>query len=278
MRHCPNCQVLVKDGDKFCDKCGTRLTSSDDHHSPFFNEQVKSSSKPDQLWATGVCASCGKKYILGEMFCEHCGVQIPPSISISKPIHFEREHIKSASPLDKEPEYVGGQNICTYCGKRNDPESKFCQLCGTILYSGQSKEEIRKSQLEDDIFFKPKETIRLDEQSFPSSEKFAKLILYGTDNEIILESNTSRFLIGRTDTTRDVFPDIDLVPYGGKKLGVSRRHAEIIFQEEEWFLQDLNSTNYTFLNNQKLLPGKAYQLSSGDLIRFGMMVLTFQRT
>jgi len=265
MRLCPKCQAPVKEGDKFCDHCGTRLPQVDENHDRSSNHEVNFVMEPNQLWATGVCASCGKEYILGEMFCEHCGVQIPPTISISKSSVSKSEHVGSV--VSKRPQVVGLERICSYCGKQNEPEAEYCDNCGTLLLDVV---DAKTSQ--------SKETIRLEENSPMMSVEMVKLILFGTDTELILKPKSSRILVGRTDTTRDIFPDIDLVPYEGKKLGVSRQHAEIIFQDEHWLIQDLNSTNYTFLNDHKLLPGRTYLLSSGDMIRFGMMVFTFQVT
>ncbi|HKX11907.1 MAG TPA: FHA domain-containing protein [bacterium] len=48
---------------------------------------------------------------------------------------------------------------------------------------------------------------------------------------------------------------------------VSRRHAEIVREESDYFLSDLKSGNGTFLNNVKIKPLEKNLLRSGDLIR-----------
>ncbi|HKY63641.1 MAG TPA: FHA domain-containing protein [bacterium] len=48
---------------------------------------------------------------------------------------------------------------------------------------------------------------------------------------------------------------------------VSRRHAEIVREDADYFLSDLKSGNGTFLNNQKIKPLEKNLLRSGDLIR-----------
>lgn len=65
---------------------------------------------------------------------------------------------------------------------------------------------------------------------------------------------------------------LDLSLHYGKMLGVSRKHAEISFVEEHYFITDLNSANGTYLNNQKLTPEKAYRIEDADQIRFGHFV------
>ena len=55
---------------------------------------------------------------------------------------------------------------------------------------------------------------------------------------------------------------------------VSRMHARLIRQEQGYTVTDLRSRNGTFLNGKMLEAGRAYELQSGDSIRFAD--LTFQ--
>ncbi|MCC7446299.1 MAG: FHA domain-containing protein [Anaerolineae bacterium] len=48
---------------------------------------------------------------------------------------------------------------------------------------------------------------------------------------------------------------IDLTDYDGVALGTSRRHAVIGHDENQWWIEDLNSSNGTWLNGQRLAPG-----------------------
>lgn len=50
---------------------------------------------------------------------------------------------------------------------------------------------------------------------------------------------------------------------------VSRRHCRIHRQGEKLFLEDLNSSNGTFLNGEKLLPQTHYPLRPGDRFSLG---------
>lgn len=64
-------------------------------------------------------------------------------------------------------------------------------------------------------------------------------------------------VFGRTNTC-----DIEL-----PIKSISRRHAEIVREAQDYFLSDLKSGNGTFLNNQKLRPLEKNLLRSGDVIR-----------
>lgn len=53
---------------------------------------------------------------------------------------------------------------------------------------------------------------------------------------------------------------------------ISRRHAEITTDNDEFFLVDLSSTAGTYVNNQRI---KKYKLRSGDSILIGNIPLVF---
>jgi len=55
---------------------------------------------------------------------------------------------------------------------------------------------------------------------------------------------------------------------------VSRRHASIDYQDGQYFIADLGSTNGTIVNNQKI---ENAALRSGDLVRIGKTILKFLR-
>lgn len=101
-----------------------------------------------------------------------------------------------------------------------------------------------------------------------------RLVIAGTGT-VLLVPNQSEVLIGRTDPNTAVQPDIDLAPYGGGRAGVSRRHARLIRCADGWLLEDLQSTNGTFLNGVQLCPGQPARISTGDMIRCSQLTLVF---
>ena len=82
--------------------------------------------------------------------------------------------------------------------------------------------------------------------------------------------------MGREDPTSGVFPDIDLAPHGGVEGGVSRRHFKIAYTGGQYVVEDLNSTNYTMINRQRVQPGQPVALHDGDEVRAGRVRLTFK--
>ena len=57
---------------------------------------------------------------------------------------------------------------------------------------------------------------------------------------------------------------------------LSRAHAQVSKKESgRFYVTDLNSTNGTYLNDQKLTPGKAIEVKNGDLLKMGNMIFKF---
>jgi pSer/pThr/pTyr-binding forkhead associated (FHA) protein len=100
-----------------------------------------------------------------------------------------------------------------------------------------------------------------------------RLKVVSTGQEIVT-AGRSELTIGRT--YKNMVPDIDLGPYGGSKAGVSRRHARLIFRDGRWHVEDLDSTNGTFINGVKVTPHQLSVLSDGDVIRCGQIELTLK--
>lgn len=89
----------------------------------------------------------------------------------------------------------------------------------------------------------------------------------------ILVSGQPELTIGRA--YKNVVPNIDLGPYGGSKAGVSRRHSRLIHKGDDWFVEDLASTNGTFVNGVRITPHEMVAIENGDLIRCGQIELRF---
>jgi pSer/pThr/pTyr-binding forkhead associated (FHA) protein len=75
--------------------------------------------------------------------------------------------------------------------------------------------------------------------------------------------------MGRLDPASNIFPEVDLTNDGGVEKGVSRRHARILKRGAKIYIEDLGSSNGTFVNGQKLSPYFPEALTNGDSLRLG---------
>jgi hypothetical protein len=292
MRICPDCQAQLDDRANFCDNCGLRLTPLVDEPAsmdakqgtpaqPSRVEISASSSAPP-----GTCSACGYVNVPGEMFCQNCGVQLAPVISVPPPPPTPISGPSAAAKAESTSEQAPETGECSHCGFRNDPGEIFCQNCGL---------QLRKPPTEADVSSSPNsETLPSEKATFPAGkvtdpldmEKVAepieeqggftgKIVIKYVHAEILLPRDKKELLIGRDDPVRDIHPDIDLVPYGGEVNGVSRLHARLVVKDRQIYLEDLKSTNFTFLNQQRLQPGQLYALNPGDEFRLGLLMLQY---
>jgi serine/threonine-protein kinase len=111
----------------------------------------------------------------------------------------------------------------------------------------------------------------------PSKRTTAKLIVMGT-TEMTAQfplNVEGESLIGRMDPNRGIRPEVDLSKYD-PAARVSRRHAKIVVQGNQFFIEDLGSANGTFVNGtMRLAPSKPHLLISGDELKLGETTLKF---
>jgi len=79
----------------------------------------------------------------------------------------------------------------------------------------------------------------------------------GTGKSIPLADGLS---FGRGLTNTQAFTD----------LGMSRNHAEVVWEEESWVLHDRGSTNGTYVNNRQIT---AHPLQIGERVKMGNVVM-----
>lgn len=78
--------------------------------------------------------------------------------------------------------------------------------------------------------------------------------------------------IGRTHG--DIRVDLDLTPYRGIEMGVSRLHARLRPTKDNLLIFDAQSTNGTFCNFKNATATEPLPVANNDIITFG--VLNFQ--
>jgi eukaryotic-like serine/threonine-protein kinase len=163
------------------------------------------------------------------------------------------EHLKY---LDR-PKSVAVPSVSTGSASAGTAGGIFCGNCGHAL-SGT------------DVFCNNCGSLN------PAALPPASLVLTGSNNQpVTFQLSKDSNLVGRLDTNRGIYPDIDLTPFD-KEGKVSRRHAFIYRETGQYFLEDYGSTNGTFINNEDRLPPKERRLiKPGDDLRFGDIVLKF---
>lgn len=110
----------------------------------------------------------------------------------------------------------------------------------------------------------------------PAAPATAPKLVVEADGQTFDLAGKSEILIGREDPISNIYPDVDLTAHGGEEGGVSRLHAKIFLQGNQYMVEDENSTNFTFVNKQKLAPKTPTPINNGDEIRLGRVSMKFQ--
>lgn len=147
-----------------------------------------------------------------------------------------------------------GSLFCDECGERLDPQSVDSSVA-SVASAAPSATAVSAP---------------------PAAPATAPKLVVEADGQTFDLAGKSEILIGREDPVSNIYPDVDLTPHGGEEGGVSRLHAKIFLQGTQYMIEDQNSTNFTFVNKQKLAPKTPTPINNGDEVRLGRVVLKFQ--
>ena len=187
--------------------------------------------------------------------------------------------------------------ICERCSTENLEGSQYCDECGAPLGANAQAKKLSGTGNSGS----PTDSREISEaqvQLAKSSEVAAPLgapafavssgsiaLMDGAHARLVIERGRSagkqfplsddESQIGRWDADGGIFPDVDL-DADDPEAKVSRRHARIMRRNEQYFIEDLGSTNGTFINRgRRLLPGDRQPLRDGDEIIVGKTFLRF---
>jgi hypothetical protein len=186
---------------------------------------------------------------------------------------------------------------CPRCGKQNNETARFCEECGDkFTVEGLDIHATREpsSRPVSSPGFRASSVTSVglppiveqngakEEAEIPATPVLASgvhslLIIErggGQSTEFPLSNEESQ--IGRWDADNGIFPDVDLDAFDADAK-VSRRHARVISRNGSFMVEDLGSTNGTFVNRgRRLLPGSPQVLTDGDEIIVGKTFLRFK--
>jgi hypothetical protein len=188
---------------------------------------------PEDDMATRTCPACAAEVQQDDLICFTCGANLPRSSPAEEP----------ATPATVMQEYLkregaaapaAGPSSCPHCGAAvREPSAVFCEVCREPL--------------------PPRAGI--------ISPVVLRLV-FPTGN-VEVPAGTS-LVLGRD-------PEESLVAAAFASYdNVSRRHATVTVSDTgEATVRDEHSTNGTFVNGDRVLPGTEVRLVDGDSVRLG---------
>ncbi len=265
MSICPNCGAQHLPGAVFCDECGAKLDAPQARPGAARTAQ----SAPTVAAGGKTCPHCAAPVPADATFCPNCHAAFtppppPPAVSPSPP----------------PPVPSSGPGTCVNCGASLQPGSRFCDMCGAPVETPAAPPAPAPSAPPPPPPTQAApsphpQSIQSAPPPPPPPPTQARLVVQGTHTSLPFTPGKQSLILGREDPVSGVFPDIDLTDHGGDEGGVSRKHARIYQQGRDWYIEDLDSTNYTFVNQERVLPDDPQLLEDGAEVRLGRVRLVF---
>lgn len=93
----------------------------------------------------------------------------------------------------------------------------------------------------------------------PALSKQIRLIAMDVQPRVEVVVNKSEYIIGKKQSAVDGVVSFNKM--------ISRVHCKVICREQQYFIEDLQSANGTYVNNVKLQPNVATRIKHGDIVR-----------
>ncbi|MFN2218303.1 MAG: double zinc ribbon domain-containing protein, partial [Anaerolineae bacterium] len=256
---CPACGAGNVPGEAFCDFCGSPLeppvptVEAVPDLEPVSQEaELEVAAEPAPVAAAPpaaqepvaaapeelTCPACGEPVSADEAFCASCGASLAlapippepvPEVEPEPAAAVEAEPVAAEAPAPPAP---AGPPTCPACGTEVEAGDAFCSTCGYALQALPAP-------------VKPAEAPAAPPVAAPVAAG-PRLVIVDSGAEIPLPAE-AEILVGREDPVSGIYPQVDLTPHGGEEGGVSRQHARIIVEGGSYFVEDLDSTNFTFV-------------------------------
>jgi predicted component of type VI protein secretion system len=136
--------------------------------------------------------------------------------------------------------------ICPACKEKNPVSEVICRICMTNLSSIRPTSEPQG------------EETPANEDSTVKAPEVMTLARASDGRALPVQSG---FVLGRGGEAEDYFQDL---------MTVSRRHARVTYSDGAWKIEDLGSTNGTWVNGQRIERGKPHAIKKGDVVSLSM--------
>ncbi len=176
-----------------------------------------------------ICPSCKTKNAPALFECINCEADLT-GVKITDE---ETERMNAVNSTAK-PEATGKLFRICDCGAKNPPNARICSSCGEDIF---------------DIVPTP------GEEEAPVESAF---VLSSLDGQYAYKVTQQEITIGRENVMRE---------YLAPKVYVSRAHAKLYLSDGKMYIENLSSTNFTYVNNQKT-KGRI-ELNDGDEVGLG---------
>jgi hypothetical protein len=193
-------------------------------------------------------------------YCDTCGVAMPAAMPDDPGTPTPQAGDTVAVPVlepDAPDATAADSQGCPNCGVANAKDALFCEACGYDFTTGTMPRTDTPPKSEKPADAGPATSegsiapplggdawvaeLWIDPQWYAEQTSPDPLPSAGPPAVVPLEHTS--LLIGRESKSRDIHPQVDC----GTDNGVSRRHAQLTTDGTRWWVEDLGSSNGTFV-------------------------------
>ena len=223
-------------------------------------------------------------------YCDTCGVPIPAGAAAPDPAAVGTPSAAPDAAAAPAPEAgapaAPDPQACPNCGSPRDDAALFCEACGYDFTTGTMPRPPDPTSTPDAVALDPDGAdptplapaiavewvaeVWVDPDWYAAQESDEACPSPGLP--AVVELAAKSVLIGRPSASRSIHPDIDCTG----DSGVSRRQAQLTTDGQRWWVEDLQSSNGTYvgpasgpLPTDPVPPGQRRELSEDDRVYVG---------
>lgn len=201
-------------------------------------------------------------------YCDTCGAPMPAGGDPAPPV---------ATPASSSAK------ACASCGTDNPPDALFCESCGYDFTTGAMPRPLAPPSsldlsvpaaaappLAPGVPMEWVAEVWVDPDWYAEQDSDEPCPSPGLP--VVVPLTVRSVLVGRTSKSRGIHPDIDC----GADVGVSRRQAQLSTDGTRWWVEDLQSSNGTYVGSaagplptDALVPGQRRELAEDDRVYVG---------
>jgi hypothetical protein len=224
-------------------------------------------------------------------YCDTCGAPMDPSLSPNASSSAD----SSSTPARPGPDsgavnassgIISATQPCPNCAVANLADALFCEACGYDFTTGTMPRSATSTNPLD-LGAAPAGTAVPDSVAPPVEVEWVAEVWvdpdWYADQEsdepcpspglpVVVPLRTQSLMIGRRSKSRNISPEIECA----SDVGVSRRQAQLTTDGQRWWVEDLQSSNGTYvgpasgpLPTDALPPGQRRELAEDDRIYLG---------
>ncbi len=235
---CPNCNHQNPEGATQCEACYTPLPT------------------------TTTCPNCGAAVQTDAVFCGQCGYNLQPTT-----VPLEEQETVLPTVVSPPPAPVTPEPLVT--PQTNIPTTRSISLEKSNLDSDPPAvlpDMTRELQTPVSVEASAPEVHPVSNSNTQLQTQAARLLHVQTNVSLELPLNLPVIHLGKPNDL--IPPDIDVSGFPNSEV-VSRTHADIRTEGDSYYIEDVGSSNGTYINNIPLTKGNRHRLRPGDRISLG---------